>query len=79
LRIFSALEERQAEIEAGLGESLFWDKLEGRRACRISISTPGSPLDDDTDSLITWLSEHHLKFHRVFVPIIKGLPGGLWR
>jgi hypothetical protein len=79
LRIFSALEERQAEIESGLGESLFWDKLEGRRACRISISTPGSPLDDDTDSLITWLSEHHLKFHRVFVPIIKGLPDGLWK
>ncbi|NBS70663.1 DUF4268 domain-containing protein, partial [bacterium] len=79
MRIFSALKERQPEIEAGIGESLFWDRLEGRRACRISISTPGSPLGDDTDTLIRWLGERHLKFHRVIVPMIRILPDELWK
>lgn len=76
--IFDQLRESKNEIESAIGEKLNWDSLEGRRACRISVSTPGTPLDDDQDALIAWLIEHHLIFRRVFIPAVKGLPKNLW-
>lgn len=78
IRIFERLRDSKNEIESVLGERLNWDSLEGRRACRISLSTPGTPLDDDQGALITWLIDHHLKFRKVFVPIVNALPKDLW-
>ena len=78
LRIFNALQEHQQEVEDAVGGKLLWEALDGRRACRISYATPGSPTGDDTDELISWLQEHHLKFREVFWPIVEQLPSGLW-
>lgn len=77
--IFDALQSEQQKIENTIGEPLLWDPLDGRQACRISCSTPGSLPQDDTTDLIGWLTEHHLKLREAFLPIIKELPNHLWK
>jgi hypothetical protein len=78
LRIFTAIQEHQKNIEDIIGGQLQWEDLEGKRACRISYGTPGTPTDDNTDELIGWLQEHHLKFREAFWPVVKQLPSELW-
>ena len=78
LRLYNALLGHKDTIESTIGGPLLWDELETRRACRISYATPGSPSDEDTDRLISWLTEHHLKFRDAFLPIIRDLPSTLW-
>lgn len=77
-RLFDALRERQEPIERQIGETLDWDPLEGRQACRISVSTPGRVTDDDTDAQIDWLLDRHVKFRDTFFPIIAKFPSELW-
>jgi hypothetical protein len=65
-------------VEQILGGQLQWEDLEGKRACRIGYGTPGTPTDNNTDELIDWLQEHHLKFREAFWPVVKQLPSELW-
>jgi hypothetical protein len=69
----------QTEIEAGIGEQLAWEELQGRRACRVRLARPGQVKDvSQRDDLIGWLLVQHLAFRRVFRPIVGSLPDELW-
>ena len=39
--LFDALRENQEAIESALQESLEWQRMEGRKACRIAVTRPG--------------------------------------
>ena len=78
-RIYKALHQDRQSIESAIGESLTWEELEDKKACRISTSTPGAPTDDDVDHLFDWLQARHLKFRETFLPKIKALPDELWQ
>ncbi len=67
LAIFEALKQARSEIEEKYDHPLFWDPMEGNRACRIAIHTQGS-IDDDADSLteiLNWMVENLQKFKAV--------------
>lgn len=67
--------ERKGALEIALNETLEWDLLETRRACRIAVRRPGS-IDDDPDTLESiqqWMVEHLLNFKRVFGPHLTEL------
>ena len=64
------LEDHKDEIEFQLGNSLDWDQVEDRRACRLELYRPGS-IDDDNDTLAEiqdWMVQNLLKFKQVFDP-----------
>ena len=72
---FDQLKMQQESIESELGESLEWQRLEKRRACRIAVSRPGS-IDDDPDTLEetrSWAVEKILDFKRIFGPHLDEL------
>jgi len=65
--IFDFLNQRNDEITKEIGHELVWERGEGRRFCRISISMPGTI--DDIESwptLKSWGAEWLLKFRSVF-------------
>ena len=67
--------ERKGALEIALNETLEWDLLETRRACRIAVRRPGS-IDDDPDTLESiqqWMVDHLLNFKRVFGPHLAEL------
>lgn len=69
---FEKLQEDKSNIEAEFGEPLTWEKLEGRRACRVSIYTPGS-IDDMPEALLhhrTWMKEKLIQMKKVLGPRI---------
>jgi hypothetical protein len=71
----AAFEKLQAEkdrIEAEFGEHLAWEKLESKRASRISVYTTGS-IDDPPDALAAhrlWMKDKLIKMKKVFGPRI---------
>ncbi|UCG42551.1 MAG: DUF4268 domain-containing protein, partial [candidate division WOR-3 bacterium] len=74
-RAFGDLKERQAEIEASVGQALVWDPLPEKRACRIFIAA-GASIDDSDERLaevIEWAVPLALKFRETFTPLIKDL------
>ncbi len=77
IKLLERLEERKDQIEPELGQSLDWQRLESRRACRTAITRPGS-IDDDDDTLAeiqTWMVDTLLRFKEVFDPHLKELVG----
>jgi hypothetical protein len=67
-RILVAIQNRRAEIEAAFGESLSWELLEGKRACRVAVYAEGS-IDDPADRLEkhrAWAVQKLEKFKEVF-------------
>ena len=76
-RLFDQLIERKGAIEAGLGESLDWRRLNSYRACRILTGRQGS-IDDDEEPLEeirNWMIDRLIAFERVFGPILAELAG----
>lgn len=66
---FDALHARQAEFEQQFGEPLKWERLEGRRACRIAIYTDASILtDSENEDVVHWAVQKAVDFYRVFGP-----------
>ncbi|WP_437611484.1 DUF4268 domain-containing protein [Sorangium sp. So ce834] len=49
-RIFDALYRQREEIDAAAGESLSWERIDGKRASRIAAYRPGA-ITDDAESL----------------------------
>ena len=73
--LLESLEAHKEEIEPSLGHPLDWQRLEGRRACRVVFERPGS-IDDDAETLAEIRSrmvENLLNFKRVFGPRLAEL------
>ena len=71
--IFDGLLTRRNLIELGIGESLRWERLDNRRACRIASILPGS-IDDDhltSDDTQGWMAIRLKDFRRVFEPFLR--------
>lgn len=71
---FDELEQQKAVLESEL-EPLEWERLENRRASRISILRPGS-IDDNQETLEEvshWMIDRLLAFKRVFGPKLAKL------
>ena len=74
-QLFDKLFASKEDIESELGEELFWERLDNRKACRISAVRQGS-IDDGPDTLAEirdWMIERLLAFKRVFGPRLAEL------
>lgn len=67
---FDALLAAKNEIETQFGEGLRWERLEGRRACRIARYVPGAIEDpaELQEQHRRWAVESLLRFKKVFGP-----------
>ena len=72
---FDELAESSEAIESEIGGEFEWQRLDNRRACRISAVRPGSIDDDDDtlDEIRQWMVERLLKFSEVFGPRLDEL------
>ena len=72
---FDSLFGQKQSLELALGESLVWQRLDNRRACRIAVVRPASIDDDDEtlDAIHDWMVERLLKFKEVFGPRLAEL------
>ena len=71
------LKQRKDEIENKLGQTLDWQPLENRRACRIALTRSGS-IDANPNELSEigqWMIDNLLKFKDVFSPHLTELVG----
>ena len=73
--LFDALRENREVIESALQESLEWQRMEGRKACRIAVTRPGVITDSPEilEEIQDWMIERLLKFKHVFGPRLKNL------
>ena len=73
--LLDRLQKHQAVIEAKLGESPEWERLDDSRPSRIAVGRPGS-IDDDEETLAeirAWMVERLLRFKQVFGPRLDEL------
>ena len=64
---FDKLYERRKEFEQLFGEPLEWERLDGRRACRIAIYTSAGILtDSDNEELVEWTIQKVMNFYRAY-------------
>ncbi|MDE2778299.1 MAG: DUF4268 domain-containing protein [Chloroflexota bacterium] len=73
-RFLDGLRLQREEIQSQLGV-LDWQPLEGKKACRIALTRPGS-IDDDDDTLAeiqVWMVDNLLRFKDVFTPRLAEL------
>jgi hypothetical protein len=71
--LYNFLYDRKDEIEVKYGMSLTWEKLENKRANRISAYTDGS-IDDETERielLVQWAVKNLLQMKKVFPKYIQ--------
>ena len=76
-QLFDQLEERKGEIESQIEGDFEWNRLDGKRSCRISTVRSGS-IDDDEETLEEireWMIDRLIAFERVFGPILAELAG----
>lgn len=65
---FETLYTKKGVFEAEFGEALEWERLEGKRACRIAVYRPGS-IEDSTAALEEyhrWAVDRLLRFKKTF-------------
>ncbi len=72
-RALAKLKASRAEIEKEYAETLFWEDLEGRRACRIACYGTGTIEDsaEELEKVRAWVVDHLLRFKRVFGPRLQ--------
>ena len=75
--IFDQLSDRREAIQSAIKGDFEWnwDRLDDRRASRISVERQGSIGDDQTnlDEIHEWLVNNLLEFKRVFCPHLAEL------
>ena len=75
--IFDQLSDRREEIQSAIqgGFEWNWDRLDARRASRISVERSGSINDDQKtlDEIHEWMVKTLLEFKRVFGPHLTEL------
>lgn len=71
--IFDLLFKDRELIENQLGMKLQWERMDERRASRISLYRQGSILsnEDELEEILLWHLEKLLEFKRVFGPVLK--------
>ena len=74
---FDQLESQRTEIESEVGGKFDWERLEHRRACRISAVRPGSIRDHqkNLDEIRDWMIEKLPAFKKTFGPRLAELGG----
>ena len=77
LRIFDYLESNKTSIEAAFGEPLEWQRLDGRRACRIAhtITVGGYRDPESVPHLITTMVDAMTNLEKALRPHIASLRG----
>ena len=77
--IFNLLSDRREEIQSAIkGEFEWnWDRLDDRRASRISVERPGNIGDDEKtlNDIHEWMITNLLEFKRVFGPHLGRISG----
>ena len=64
---FDWLERKRQEIEERFGAALQWQRLDDKKASRISHSQPFDGFDDDNwPAMIEWLCQHIVKLEEAF-------------
>ena len=72
--IFDRLQSRQSEIESKFGQPLVWQRLEGKKACRIKYSKAYDGYDrENWSQMIEWLKTHIVLLEKAFKAPIKEL------
>ena len=72
--IFDIFMARKDEIEREIGTPLEWEKLDQKRASRISLVRPDTTIndaDDNAEELQAWLIQGLLKTKNAFGPLLK--------
>ena len=74
---FNQLESEREEIESEIGGNFDWERLEDRKACRISVVRPGSIRDNpkNLDEIRSWMIEKLSAFKKTFGPRLAQLGG----
>ena len=74
---FDQLESQKMEIESEIGGKFDWERLEDRKACRISAVRPGSIRDDpkNLDEMRHWMIEKLPAFKKAFDSRLAELAG----
>ena len=75
--LFDGLSKHRSDVEFELGGALEWERLDHRRASRISAVRQGSIDDDEAtlDEIREWMVDRLLKFKQVFGPRLEDLVG----
>jgi hypothetical protein len=77
--VLNALQEHRDEVEKAVGETLQWDDVPLKRACRIRAITNGDIFDEDGhQALIEWMMDHQLKIKAAIKPLIEQLSDDYW-
>lgn len=72
--LYDALFSRKADIEQAFGGVLLWQRLDDKRACRISASFPGGWADETTwPKAIEQAVDGMGRLYAALVPIIRGI------
>jgi hypothetical protein len=72
--IFDILKEQESVLQGAVGEPLAWERLDGRRASRISVVRENTSIAyaaAHEDEVREWLIQRLLKFKAVFGPRLK--------
>lgn len=72
--IFDELKKNQAGIEQAFGHPLTWERLDGKKSCRISYNLEDVSIfdRDDWDKISNFLIKHMIKFEQVMRdPLLK--------
>ena len=74
--IFDYIASHKQQIESQIGIALDWQRLDEKRACRISITKPYSYKNAaDHQPIAELFTSYSTKFWQVIVPYFKNLPG----
>jgi hypothetical protein len=71
--IFDKLAGEKSIIESEFGESLSWERLEDRKACRVAAYTSGSIENDERalEEIRHWMMDRLFRFRKVFGPRLR--------
>jgi hypothetical protein len=72
--IFDVLKSNESALQIQVGEPLVWERLDNRRASRISVVRENTSITDTAvydEDIRKWLIQRLLKFKEVFGPRLK--------
>ena len=76
-QVFDWLHVRRNEIDDAIDQEVDWDRLDGKRACRVSVYFPDEVRvgdEDRLDDLIEWMVPTLCELKNAIDPVIEGYP-----